>query len=117
MITAFLLGKVFPLLLKTIVGPLAYFIGRVLLNAWQSVDEFRPSVKRIIVFAVALALSAAFQVAGQHVPVECSGLGAGQVDDGCVSILTGTGFLGALLTAAIGSGLAFLLHAQRKSGA
>jgi hypothetical protein len=117
MISAFLLGKVFPLLLKTIVGPLAYYLGRVLLNAWKSVDELRPGVKRIIVFAVALALSAAFQVTGQHVPGECSGLGAGQVADECVSILTGTGFLGALLTAAIGSGLAFLLHAERKAGA
>jgi hypothetical protein len=116
MIISYLLGKALPLILKVIVGPLTYLIGRALLNAWRTVDELNPGAKRVVIFVLALFISAILQATGQQLPGECTGLAAGEVGEACVSVLTSTGFLSATLTAAIGAGMAFLIHAAKKSG-
>jgi hypothetical protein len=103
------------LILKVIVGPLTYLIGRVLLNAWVKVDDLSPNVKRFVVFIIALVISTVLHEAGQEVPGECTALLIGQVADTCVSVLTSGGFLNALLTASLGSGVAFLIHAEKKA--
>lgn len=115
MIVSFLLGKALPLILKVIVGPLTYVIGRVLLNAWRWVDELNPAAKRAVVFVLALVISGVLEATGQQVPGECSALASGQVAEGCVAVLSSSGFLSAVLTAVLGSAIAFLIHAAKKA--
>ena len=57
MFISFLLSKALPLILKVIVGPLTYHLGRVLLNAWRAIDDLNPTAKRIAVFGLALLIS------------------------------------------------------------
>jgi hypothetical protein len=115
MFISFLLSKALPLILKVIVGPITYHLGRVLLNAWRAIDDLNPAAKRFAVFVIALGISAALHATGQQVPAECSALSSGAIDDACASVLSGPGFLSALVTAVLGSGIAFLLHAEKKA--
>jgi hypothetical protein len=109
-----LIAHALPIILKVIVGPLAYLIGRVLLNAWRSMDALDPTMKRIVVFIIALGISLIVQAAGQPLPGACTLVSAGEVTDACVGAVTSPGFLSGVLTAAIGSVFAFLIHAAKK---
>lgn len=115
MLTTFLLGKALPLLLKVLVGPLVYVLGRLILNGWRSLDDMPPIAKRVIVFILAMMVSAFFQVTGRTLPLECAGVAFGELTDGCVTLLSSAGFLNTTLTAVIGAGLAYLMHAMKKS--
>ena len=115
MLATFLLGKALPLLLKVLVGPLTYLLGRVFLNAWRSLDDLNPGPKRAIVFIIALCISAFVQLTGQTLPSECADVGIGELTDGCVTLLSSAGFLNTVLTAVIGAGLGYLLHSMKKA--
>lgn len=115
MITSFLLGKALPLLLAILVAPLAYLLGRFILNAWREVDDLPPGAKRVIIFAISLAIAAFFHITGQAIPVECSGLSSGNVADGCIQVIASPEFLTVALKGFLGAIGAFLLHALKKA--
>lgn len=96
--------------LKFAIGPITYLIGRYVLNAWHWLDDLPPFAKRLIIFGLAIALSAVFQALGQPLPPECSAIATGDVPDACVTALSSNPVLAGI----IGALVALFIHAKKK---
>lgn len=91
--------------LPMLLGPLVYLLVRGLKNASTWIDGQNPAIKRTLVVAVAILVTAASNLVGQ--PITCDTAAANAAD--CLNQVTPE-----ILKAILASGTAFLLHYLKK---
>ena len=95
-------GFVIPMLL----GPAVYLLVKALKQSSEWVDRQGPAVKRTLVVAIAILVTAGTNLVGQ--PIHCDTTALNAAD--CLGQLTPD-----ILKAILASGTAFLLHALKQS--
>jgi hypothetical protein len=113
--TALILGKLLPLVLKFLVAPVVHFIGAQLLNLRKSIDNLPAIAKRLVIAGLAFAFAVMAHVTGSQLPGACAPLGAGQISDECWTGLMSPEFLSVSVTAALGWLGAELLQRAKKA--
>lgn len=99
-------AKAFDFVIPMLLGPIVYLAIKGLKASSGWIDAQGPAIKRTLVVAVAILVTAGAQLAGQ--PISCDTAAASAAD--CLGQFTPE-----ILKAILASGTAFLLHYLKKS--